>query len=94
MQLMNEDSSPFTNSGTSHLFGVTAFLPTGRNPLRLTLEYSDSVSTQDIFSFGDDIYGFSYTNGTYPDGMRYRGRTIGFSLDDDSTPAVAAGRLE
>jgi Capsule assembly protein Wzi len=84
MQLMNEDSSPFTHSGTSHLFGASIFLPTKANPVRLTAEYSDSVSTLNIFSFGDDLYGFSYTNGTYPDGMRYRGRTIGFSLDDDS----------
>jgi hypothetical protein len=85
LQLMNEDSSPFTHSGTSHLFGVTAFLPTGENPLRLTLEYASSVSTKDVFSFGSYIYGFSYTDYKYIDGMRYRGRTIGFSLDDDST---------
>jgi len=84
MQLMNEDSSPITHSGTSHLFGASVFIPTKANPVRLTAEYSDSVSTLDIFSFGDDLYGFSYTNGTFPDGMRYRGRTIGFSLDDDS----------
>ena len=84
MQLMNEDSSPFTHSGTSHLFGASIYLPAKENPIRLTVEYSDSVSTRDMFSFGDDLYGFSYTNGTYPDGMRYRGRTIGFSLDDDS----------
>jgi hypothetical protein len=84
MQLMNEDSSPFTHSGTSHLFGASVFLPTRTNPVRLTTEYSDSISTVNIFSFGDYLYGFSYTNGTYPDGMRYRDRTIGFSLDDDS----------
>jgi hypothetical protein len=84
MQLMNEDSSPFTHSGTSHLFGASVFVPTNANPVRLTAEYSDSVSTLNIFSFGNDLYGFSYTNGTYPDGMRYRGRTIGFGLDDDS----------
>jgi len=84
LQLMNEDSSPFTHSGTSHLFGASAFVPTAGNPLRLTLEWTSSVSTTDIFSFGSYIYGFSYTNGGYPDGMRYRGRTLGFSLDDDS----------
>jgi hypothetical protein len=86
MQLMNEDSSPFVHSGTSHLFGATAFADIGGgSPLRLTLEYTDSIATKDIFSFGDNIFGYSYTNGSYPDGMRYRGRTIGFSLDDDST---------
>src|SRR5579863_5784483 len=84
MQLMNEDFSVLYHSGTSHLFGTSVFLPTRTNPLRLTLEYTDSVSTFDMFSFGNDIYGFSYTNYQYLDGMRYRGRTIGFSLDDDS----------
>ncbi|HEX3754213.1 MAG TPA: capsule assembly Wzi family protein [Rhizomicrobium sp.] len=84
MQLMNEDTSPFTHSGTSHLFGSTLFLPAGPSPLRLTLEYTDSVPTADIFSFGDVFHGFAYTNGTYPDGMRYRDRTLGFSLDSDS----------
>ncbi len=84
MQLMNEDSSPFTHSGTSHLFGASIFAPTRGTPVRLTAEYSNSISTLNIFSFGDYLYGFSYTNSTEPDGMRYRGRTIGFSLDDDS----------
>ena len=85
MQLMNEDSSPFTSSGTSHLFGGSLFVPMDDNPLKLTAEYSNSIATQDIFSFGNNIYGFSYTNYTYFDGMRYRGRTLGFSLDSDST---------
>ncbi|MDB5393573.1 MAG: hypothetical protein JWM91_1079 [Rhodospirillales bacterium] len=84
MQLMNEDSSPFTHSGTSHLFGVTAFLPTGANPLRLTVEYTNSIASVNIFSFSHHIYGFSYTDYKYIDGMRYRGRTLGFSLDNDS----------
>jgi hypothetical protein len=54
------------------------------NALRLTLEYTDSVPTVNIFSFGDVLHGFAYTNGQYLDGMRYRGRTLGFSLDSDS----------
>lgn len=85
LQLMNEDYSWFNHSGTSHLFGFTAFLPAPENPLRLTVEFSDSIATHHPFSFGNNIYGFSYTNYQFPDGMRYRGRTLGFSLDDDST---------
>jgi len=85
LQLMNEDYSWFNHSGTSHLLGASVFLPTAANPMRLTLEFSDSIATLHPFSFGDNIYGFSYTNGTFVDGMRYRGRTLGFSLDDDST---------
>ncbi len=85
LSLMNEDSSPFTHSGTSHLFGATAFLPVGvGSPLRVTVEYTDTVPTVDIFSFGDVFHGFAYNNYGYLDGMRYRGRTLGFSLDSDS----------
>ena len=84
-QLMNEDYSFFSRSGTSHLIGGSIFLPTQANPVKLTLEYANSIATKTPFSFGTHVYGFSYTNGQYPDGMRYRGRTLGFSLDTDST---------
>jgi hypothetical protein len=85
MSMMNEDSSPVTHSVTSHQFGVTAFLPVGRaSPLRLTLEYTDTVPTRNIFGFGSVFHGAAYNNGGYVDGMRYRGRTLGFSLDSDS----------
>lgn len=84
MQLMNEDSSPIVQSGTSHLFGASVFLPTGGNPVRLTAEYTDTVPTHNIFSFGDVRHGIVYNNGGYPDGMRYRKRSLGFSLDSDS----------
>jgi hypothetical protein len=91
-QLMNEDYSWLTRSGSSHLFGTSIFLPTAGNPVKLTVEYTDSISTKTPISFGIDVYGFSYTNGQYPDGMRYRGRTLGFSLDDDSTLMSLQGR--
>jgi hypothetical protein len=84
MQLMNDDSSPLTRAGTSHLFGLTLFVPAPSNPVRLTMEYSDSVPTLDVFSFGSVLHGFSYNNYSYRDGMRYRGRSLGFSLDSDS----------
>jgi len=85
MSVMNEDSSPITHSGTSHLFGITMFAPVfAGSPVRLTMEYTDSVPTEDIFGFGNVFHGISYNNGGYPDGMRYRGRTLGFSLDSDS----------
>ena len=86
LQLMNEDYSWFNHSGTSHLMGVSAWLPVGQaDPVKLTVEYTNSIAARHPFSFGDDLFGFSYTNGTFFDGMRYRGRTLGFSLDDDST---------
>lgn len=85
MQLMNEDYTLVAHSGTSHLFGASIFVPTAANPVKLTAEYTNSIATLHPFAFGDDMFGFSYTNYSYPDGMRYRGRTLGFSLDDDST---------
>ena len=86
IQLMNEDYSVFNHSGTSHLFGFSAFVPAGAaNRVKLTLEYTNTIATHHPFSFGDNIYGFSYNDFQYPDGLRYRGRTLGFSLDDDST---------
>jgi hypothetical protein len=83
-QFMNEDSSPITHSATSHLFGASTWIPFGDNVTRLTVEYTDTVPTRDIFSFGDFLYGAAYNNSGYRTGMRYRGRSLGFSLDSDS----------
>lgn len=83
-QMMNEDTSPITHSVTSHLFGGSLWFPIGGSTARLTAEYTDSVPTLDIFSFGNLLHGAAYNNSGYPDGMRYRGRTLGFSLDSDS----------
>lgn len=92
-QMMNEDTNPFVHSDTSHLFGASAWFPIGENMLRATVEYADSVPTVDIFSFGDVAHGAAYNNADYVDGMRYRGRTLGFSLDSDSTLLTLQGSL-
>jgi len=63
VQLMNEDYSWFSRSGTSHLIGASLWLPTEGDPAKLTLEYGNSISTKTLLSFGDHVYGFSYTNG-------------------------------
>ena len=90
-QMMNEDYSFSSSSGSSHQFGASVFVPTGGSPVKLTAEFTDSIATRKPFSFGNFIYGYTYTNGQYPDGMRYRGRTLGFSLDTDSTLASLQG---
>jgi hypothetical protein len=84
MQLMNEDNNPIVHSVTSHLFGASIWVPIAKNAMRITLEYTDTVPTEDIFSFGNVDHGAAYNNFQYVDGMRYRGRTLGFSLDSDS----------
>ena len=83
-QFMNEDSNPITHSITSHLLGASTWIPLGHNSMRLTVEYTDTVPTVNIFSFGDVDHGAAYNNSDYIDGMRYRGRSLGFSLDSDS----------
>ncbi len=87
-QFMNEDTNPFIHSGTSHLFGATTWVPVGATRIRLTAEYTDSIATKDLWSFGNDFYGVAYHDYKYLDGMRYRDRTIGFSLDSDSRLAT------
>lgn len=84
-QLMNEDYSFASSSGSNYLAGASLFVPTGANPVKLTVEYADTVATRTMFGFDNHIYGYTYNNGQYPDGMRYRGRTLGFSLDNDAT---------
>ena len=83
-QMMNEDSNPIIHSVTSHLFGASVWIPVTENAMRVTLEYTDTVPTVDIFSFGDVDHGAAYNNSGYPDGMHYRGSSLGFSLDSDS----------
>jgi hypothetical protein len=83
-QFMNEDSNPIVHSVTSHLIGASVWLPVNRNTMRLTVEYTDTVPTFDIFSFGNVDHGAAYNNFDYIDGMRYRDRSLGFSLDSDS----------
>jgi hypothetical protein len=88
MELMNEDSNPFWHSGTSHLFGLTGWVPVGQTRLRITAEFTDSIPTTNIFNFGNYEYGFSYNDYKYLGGLRYRDRALGFSLDDDSKLAT------
>ena len=92
-QVMNEDSSPITNSYTSYLAGASIWLPVGNTALRLTGEYVSSISTFSLFAFNQPRYGITYNNFQYPDGARYRGRTVGFGLDSDSRLASLQGSL-
>jgi hypothetical protein len=83
-QIMNEDSNPITHSYSSYLVGGSVYIPVAKNTMRITAEYTSTISTLDLFSFGTVGYGISYTDYKYPDGLRYRGRDFGFSLDSDS----------
>ncbi len=86
LQFMNEDTGPFVHSSTSYLAGTTVEAPWGVDGAhwQLSAEYADSVATLNLFDFGKKQYGSAYNNFDYVDGFRYRGRTLGFSLDSDS----------
>jgi hypothetical protein len=85
-QLMNDDNGPFVHSYTSYLAGSSFAGPLGQNGARwrMTVEYTDSVAALNAFDLGKKIYYAAYNNYQYVDGMRYRGRALGFSLDSDS----------
>jgi hypothetical protein len=85
-QLMNEDNGPFTHAATSYLAGASLAGPLGQGGAhwRMIVEYSDTVASLNAFDFGKKEYGAAYNNSQYVDGMRYRDRTLGFSLDSDS----------
>jgi hypothetical protein len=92
-QAMNEDTNPFVHGFSSHLVVASVWVPVARNTARIMAEYTSSIATRDIFSFGNVGYGVSYNNSAYPDGMRYRGRTLDFSLDSDSRLLTLQGAI-
>lgn len=83
-QFMNEDTNPFHHSGSSHLYGAGVWMPLWNDGTgRLTVEYADTVPTMDLWGSGT-LHGVAYNNNGFPTGARYRGRSLGFSLDSDS----------
>lgn len=92
LQLMNDDTGPFTHSYESYLGGASWAGPAGDSGAhwRLTTEYADTRATLNAFGFDRRVPGLAYNNAQYVDGMRYRGRTLGFSQDSDSTLASVA----
>lgn len=94
-QFLNDDTGPFTHSYTSYLGGLNWAGPWGDEGTQwsLTAEYTDSRATLDWFTFGKRLPGFAYNNDEYIDGFRYRGRTLGFSLDSDSVLFSLTGAL-
>ncbi len=86
-QVMNRDTGPFTHSASNHLFGASLWLPVYDTPVRVTAEFSSTISTQNFLSFGKYLYGVTYEDWQYADGWNYRDRTMGSSLGTDSRMA-------
>jgi hypothetical protein len=86
VQIMNEDTGPFAHAYASYLGGLSLAGPLGHDGAswRMVTEYADTVPTLNWFGFDKHAFGAAYNNYGYVDGWRYRGRTLGFSLDSDS----------
>jgi hypothetical protein len=82
-QEMNEVQSNPLPQSVSHLYGAAVWFPARRGIARFTLEWANTIPTYQLFG-GHYDHGYAYNNGQYPDGLRYRGRSLGFSLDSDS----------
>jgi len=67
------------------LIGMSVYGPHGDNGAlwRLSAEYSDTVS-QNIWLFGEKRNNVIYEHSIYRTGYRYKGRSLGHSLDNDS----------
>jgi hypothetical protein len=82
-QEMNEVQSNPLPQSVSHLYGASVWAPKGSGMARFTLEWASSIPTYQLF-WGHDDHGYAYNSAQYPGGMRYRDRSLGFSLDSDS----------
>jgi hypothetical protein len=82
-QEMNEVQSNPLPQTVSHLYGGTIWATRPEGTARLTMEWASSIPTYQLF-WGHVDHGMAYNNGQYRDGMRYRNRAMGFSLDSDS----------
>jgi hypothetical protein len=70
--------------GATHLVGSSIWLPIEGHRVRFTLEYDNTIPTYNLFTFSIPTQGSTYNTPKYFDGLRYRGRALGSSLDTDS----------
>jgi hypothetical protein len=82
-QEMNEVQSNPLPQSVSHLYGASIWSAFHDGIARVTLEWASSIPTYQLF-WGHTDHGFAYNSDQYIDGLRYRSRSLGFSLDSDS----------
>ncbi|NVK74108.1 MAG: capsule assembly Wzi family protein [Oceanospirillaceae bacterium] len=86
-QTVGEDEAGFMPSKKAWMYGANFQVIAFDNPLMVNLEYIDTSVDGD----GNDPnvpfdgYNVLYEHGIYKNGYRYHGRSIGSSLDNDST---------
>ena len=87
-QLVGEDEADYAPSKRIILAGFETAFDVMNIQNRFYLEYIDTVANG---YKGNDNYNVIYNHGTYQSGYRYRGRPIGFALDNDAREITLAG---
>ena len=89
-----EDAGEILPVRWAMMYGGSLFGPFGPNGAqwRLTTEYSDTTSKESVF-YGPRKTNILYGHHIYKNGYRYKGRTIGHSLDTDTRLISITGTL-
>jgi hypothetical protein len=80
-QMIGEDEAGFLPSKFLGLFGLEHWGSIGGGSYRVQVEYGDTSCS---FSRADPEFDCAYESAIYTDGYRFRGRSIGHSIDSDS----------
>ena len=86
-QLIGEDETDYAPSKRIIMAGLETAFVVWAVQSRMYLEYIDTVANG---YKGQDLYNIIYNHGTYQSGYRYRGRPIGFALDNDAREMTLA----
>ena len=82
-EMIGEDEAGYQPSKRVVVMGVDALVPLNDTAeLRLAFEMADTATRR--FDKGDSEYNVAYEHGVYVDGYRYRARSLGASMDNDS----------
>jgi hypothetical protein len=79
-QMIGEDEAGLLPSKFLGLFGLEHWGSVGEGSYRVRLEYSDTACS---FSHSDPQFDCAYESAIYTQGYRFRGRSIGHSIDSD-----------
>jgi hypothetical protein len=88
-QAIGEDEAGFMPSKYLGLFGAEGWGEWGAYSWRVHVEYADTACD---FPKSPPDFGCAYTNGIYTSGYRYRGRSLGHTVDADGE-SIGAGLL-
>ena len=86
LQTVGEDEAGYAPSKKSFLYGASLNAMVFENPLMVSLEYIDTKVDGDGNTPGEEFSGYNvlYEHSIYRHGYRYRGRSIGSTIDNDS----------